>query len=42
MYRTAVSKPTGGMEYRRDVYGRDAAIFDALVRAGVVIGSIAG
>lgn len=42
MYRTAVSKPTGGMEYRRDVYGRDAAIFDALVRAGVVIGTIAG
>jgi murein L,D-transpeptidase YcbB/YkuD len=42
MYRTAVSKPTGGMEYRRDIYGRDGAIFDALVRAGVVIGSIAG
>jgi murein L,D-transpeptidase YcbB/YkuD len=42
MYRTAVSKPTGGMEYRRDIYGRDGAIFDALVSAGVVIGSIAG
>jgi len=42
MYRTAITKPTGGIEYRRDVYGRDAKIFNALVRAGVVIGSIKG
>lgn len=42
MYRTAFTKPTGGIQYRRDIYGRDAKIFDALVRAGVVIGSIKG
>ncbi len=42
MYRTAVTKPTGGIEFRRDVYGRDRKIFNALVAAGVVIGSING
>lgn len=42
MYRTAVTKPTGGIEFRRDIYGRDAKIFNALVKAGVVIGSIKG
>ena len=26
IYRTAVTKPTGGMAYRRDIYGRDAKI----------------
>ncbi len=35
-YRTAFSNPKGMMQYRRDMYGRDAAIFAALVRAGVV------
>ena len=42
IYRTAISKPKGGMEYRRDVYGRDAKIFNALTKAGVVLRSIGG
>ncbi|MCF6316888.1 MAG: L,D-transpeptidase family protein [Marinosulfonomonas sp.] len=42
IYRTAISKPKGGMEYRRDVYGRDAKIFNALAKAGVVLRSIGG
>ena len=42
IYRTAISKPKGGMEYRRDVYGRDAKIFSALAKAGVVLRSIGG
>ncbi len=37
VYRTAFSSPKGKMSYRRDVYGRDARIFDALSRAGVVL-----
>ncbi|WP_226782294.1 L,D-transpeptidase family protein [Oceaniglobus trochenteri] len=35
VYRTAYTKPTGGMEYRGDVYGRDAKILNALRAAGV-------
>ncbi|WP_241523906.1 L,D-transpeptidase family protein [Oceaniglobus indicus] len=35
VYRTAYTKPGGGMEYRRDVYGRDAEILSALRSAGV-------
>lgn len=35
-YRTAFTTPKGKVQYRRDVYGRDAAIHAALVRAGVV------
>lgn len=37
IYRTAVGNPDGQMEYRRDVYGRDAAIWDALEQAGVAL-----
>jgi L,D-transpeptidase YcbB len=37
VYRTAFSTPRGKMNYRRDVYGRDGRIFEALVRAGVVL-----
>ena len=35
IYRTAVGDPEGRMEYRRDVYGRDGLIWDALEQAGV-------
>jgi len=42
IYRTAISKPKGGMEYRRDVYGRDAKIFNALIKAGVVLRAVKG
>ncbi|WP_375261891.1 murein L,D-transpeptidase [Palleronia sp.] len=37
VYRTAMSKRSGGMEYRDDVYGRDVRILDALVSEGVQI-----
>ncbi|RVT84417.1 murein L,D-transpeptidase [Rhodobacteraceae bacterium CCMM004] len=37
VYRTAYTKPEGGMQYRRDVYARDSRILAALRRAGVVI-----
>jgi murein L,D-transpeptidase YcbB/YkuD len=37
VYFTAYPSAKGQMEYRRDVYGRDAAIFRALTQAGVVL-----
>jgi len=37
VYRTAYTKPGGGMEYRADIYGRDARILAALRTAGVAI-----
>jgi len=42
IYRTAMSDPKGRMQYRRDVYGRDAAIFDALAAAGVALVPLRG
>ncbi len=39
VYRTAFTSAKGRLHFRRDVYGRDARIFDALMRAGVVLGS---
>ncbi|MFV0360632.1 L,D-transpeptidase family protein [Tropicimonas sp.] len=35
LYRTAFSQPKGQMNYRADVYGRDARIWTALQQAGV-------
>lgn len=37
IYRTAVGNPEGRMQYRRDVYGRDAKIWNALAQAGVAL-----
>lgn len=37
VYRTAITKVTGGIEFRRDVYGRDRQIWDALAREGVAV-----
>lgn len=42
VYFTAYPSDKGKMEYRRDVYGRDAAIFRALSDAGVVPGEQQG
>ena len=36
-YRTAFTDEAGNLNFRRDVYGRDAKIFDALRRAGVAV-----
>ncbi|MEM9349461.1 MAG: L,D-transpeptidase family protein [Pseudomonadota bacterium] len=42
VYRTAFTTPTGHMNYRRDVYGRDAKIWNALSREGVALGAVGG
>ena len=42
IYRTAVGQPKGHMGYRRDVYGRDALIWDALAREGVELRGVQG
>ena len=42
IYRTAVVSPRGRAEYRRDVYGRDAKVWNALERAGVVLSGVQG
>ncbi len=41
-YRTAFTTATGGMQFRRDVYGRDAAIWAALAAQGVEIAAVQG
>lgn len=38
-YRTAFTTQKGRLQFRKDVYGRDAAIFRALVAAGVETGA---
>lgn len=42
IYRTAVISPKGQAEYRRDVYGRDAKIWNALSNAGVALSAVQG
>ncbi len=42
IYRTAVTNARGHTEYRADVYGRDARIWNALSKAGVVLGGVQG
>jgi len=42
VYATAFLGPRGELQFRRDVYGRDAKVFEALVRAGVVLSPEAG
>ena len=37
IYRTAFIDETGTAQFRRDVYGRDAKVWDALERAGVAL-----
>lgn len=42
VYFTAWPSARGEIEYRRDVYGRDARIFDALTAAGVAMPELQG
>jgi murein L,D-transpeptidase YcbB/YkuD len=42
IYRTAVGQPKGHVTYRRDVYGRDATIWNALARQGVELTGVQG
>jgi murein L,D-transpeptidase YcbB/YkuD len=37
-YRTAFTKAGGGIEFRRDIYGRDEKIYNALVDQGLDLG----
>ena len=42
IYRTALISSRGNVEFRRDVYGRDAKIWNALSQAGVVLTPVQG
>lgn len=42
IYRTAQTDERGSIEYRRDVYGRDAKIWEALREAGVTLPDVQG
>ncbi len=42
VYRTAVTQPKGKIQFRRDVYGRDARIWKALADAGVSLRALRG
>jgi L,D-transpeptidase YcbB len=42
VYRTAYVTAKGNVNFRRDIYGRDAKIFSALVKAGVQLRSVGG
>lgn len=42
IYRTAFTAPQGRTQYRRDVYGRDKAIWNALEKAGVSLAGVQG
>lgn len=39
VYRTAYTSVDGRLNFREDVYGRDARLYDALVSAGVEVGA---
>lgn len=42
VYRTVVAQPRGPAQFRPDLYGRDAAIFAALTKAGVSLRAVGG
>lgn len=42
VYRTAYTQADGRMQYRRDVYGRDRTIWNALAREGVAVRAVRG
>jgi murein L,D-transpeptidase YcbB/YkuD len=42
IYRTAFINAKGHIQYRRDVYGRDAQVWKALAKAGVALRAVQG
>ena len=42
VYRTAFTHVTGALQFRADIYGRDARIWDALAQEGVVVRAVRG
>ena len=42
IYRTAFTTPKGEMNYRRDIYGRDARIWRAMEKEGVALRAVRG
>ena len=42
VYFTAFPTPKGEIEFRRDIYGRDAKLWEALRGAGVALGTVQG
>ncbi|SMY07513.1 L,D-transpeptidase family protein [Flavimaricola marinus] len=42
VYRTAFTSVTGELQFRNDIYGRDARIWQALAREGLVIEAVRG
>jgi len=42
VYRTAFTNVTGSLQFRRDIYGRDGRIWNALANAGVVLRAVSG
>ena len=42
IYRTAFTNAKGPINFRRDIYGRDGRIWNALAKAGVVLRSVGG
>lgn len=42
VYRTAFTHAAGALSFRRDIYGRDGRIWDALAREGVEIRAVQG
>ena len=42
VYRTAFTSATGDLHFRRDVYGRDGRIWNALAHEGVVVRAVQG
>jgi murein L,D-transpeptidase YcbB/YkuD len=42
IYRTAFVDELGEINYRRDIYGRDSAIYQALIQAGIQAKPLSG